>query len=633
MEWHLTLNEPGRACLLQGNEAIARGALEAGIRFAASYPGSPTAEILGMLGRVAKDMDFYAEWSVNETSAFEACMGASFAGVRALCVMKQNGVLTIGDALHTAGLSGCRGGVVLLVGDDPESHSSTNEFDSRHQARAAGIPLLEPATFQEAKDMTVYGFELSEKLQQVVMIRTTTRINHGRGNVILGNLPEQKQAPVKIGEWDRLAAINIFHPMQLSKLDQAGSLFNESPFNWYDGPENPELLIVTCGTGWYYSKEAVETLGLKERVGILKIGTTWPLPAEFMVPYLAKASRILVVEEVDPFLEQNLTSLMGYHPEITAEVFGRAGAFAYMPRVGELNPDKVRDAVAGLMDIKYEGRTPGDVPAEARVNLPPRELTFCAGCPHRATFFSLKQALALDGREGVIMQDIGCYTMAGTRAGHYMVRGLGCMGGGINMAEGLSQLTRFGMNQPVIALAGDSTFFHSCLPGLVNAKYQNANMLFLILDNSATAMTGFQPHPGINVNCMGEAAVPVSIERVVEGIGLAPEVVDPFDIQNTTERIYRRLQEPGCKVMILRQPCATLRSKTARKRRVWVDQDRCRGLNCGCGQFCSRIWGCPGNIWDEEKQAARIDDVVCVGCGVCASICPAGAIMVEGEEE
>lgn len=624
----ITANEPGKTYLMQGNEAISRGALEAGIRFAAAYPGSPSSEILTMLGHVAEEMDIYAEWSTNETCALEACLGASFARVRSLCIMKQNGLLTVGDALHSASLSGVRGGLVLIVADDPSAHSSTNEFDSRHQARSAALPMLEPANMQEAKDMVKWGFELSEQLQQLVMVRTTTRINHGRSSVVLGEFPEQKTDPATIGEWDRMVAINWFKDGQSAKIDQAQDIFEDSPFNQYRGPDSADLIMVTCGTGWLYSTEAVEALGLQDSVGILKLGTTYPLPEKFIAQHLAKTKKVLVVEEVDPFLEQNIAILLAYHPELQVELLGRRGGNA-MSSKDELNPDIVRNSLAALMDKEYTGPDIAVIPPEEAVVVPPRELTFCAGCPHRASFFLLKQTLRIQEGQGVVMGDIGCYTMGGQRAGHYLYNFLCCMGGGINAAEGLGQLTRFGFEQPVLALAGDSTFFHSCIPGLVNAKYHNSDMLFVVLDNAATAMTGFQPHPGIGLTAMGKAAEPISIEKVVEAIGCPVTVADPFDIKGTTQIVYDLIKQPGLKVLILKQECATL-VRRSEKPRVWVDQDLCRGDECGCGRFCSRIWGCPGNIWDYEAGKAKIDEVVCVGCGVCASLCPAGAIKMEG---
>lgn len=629
MEWMVTANEPGKTYLMQGNEAIVRGALEAGIRFAAAYPGSPSSEIMTMLGHVADDMDIYAEWSTNENCAFQACMGASMGRVRSLCVVKQNGLLTLGDSLHTAGLSGCKGGVVLLVADDPNAHSSTNEFDSRHQARAAGIPMLEPATFQEAKDMMIYAFELSEQLQQVVMVRSVTRICHGRGNVTLGELPASPSQPLPIGEWDKLISINWFHDLQFTKLDQAQAAFEENPFNWYTGPEEPELLVVTSGTGWLYSVEAVDALKLGDRVGILKLGTTYPLPEKFVLRYLEKTSRVLVVEEVDPVLELNVANVIAHNPGLNVSLYGRYQKSA-LPQSFELNPDVVIAALASLMGIEYQAPQTGEVPADAVVNIPARDLTFCAGCPHRASFFLLKQTLRIHESNGVVMGDIGCYTMGGNRAGHFLLQSIACMGAGINMGEGLGHLSRFGFEQPVVALAGDSTFFHSCLPGLVNARYHDANMLFVILDNSATAMTGFQPHPGIPLNCMGKPANAISIEKVVEGIGCSVTVADPYEIEATTQLVYDLIKQPGLKVLILRQPCATLAVRTKGRRKVWVDPDLCRGDECGCGRFCSKTWGCPGNIWDYEIGKAKIDEVICIGCGVCASLCPAGAIKVEG---
>lgn len=628
MEWMVTANEPGKTYLLQGNEAFVRGALEAGIRFAAAYPGSPSSEIMTMLGHVAEDMNLYAEWSTNENCAFQACMGASMGKVRSLCVVKQNGLLTIGDALHTAALSGCKGGVVLLVADDPNAHSSTNEFDSRHQARAAGIPLLEPATFQEAKDMMIYAFELSERLQQVVMVRSVTRICHGRGNVTLGELPDNSDKPQSIGEWDKLLALNWFHDLLFNKLNQAQADFEDCAFNWYTGPLHPELLVITCGTGWLYSVEAVETLQLTEQVGILKLGCTWPLPERMVLNYLEKSSQVLVVEEVDPVLEQNVANIIAHNPDLNIRLYGRYQKSA-LPQSFELNPDVVINALAALMKIEYQPSQTGEVPAEAVVNIPTRDLTFCAGCPHRASFFLLKQTLRLQEGNGVVMGDIGCYTLGGNRAGHFLLQSLACMGAGINMGEGLGQLSRFGFDQPVVAVAGDSTFYHSCLPGLVNARYHDSNMLFVILDNSATAMTGFQPHPGIEINCMGKPANSISIEKVVAAIGCPVEVADPYEIEAATQVVYNLLKKPGMKVLILRQPCATLAVRSKGRRKVWVEPELCRGDDCGCGRFCSKTWGCPGNIWDYGTGKAKIDEVVCIGCGVCASLCPAGAIKIE----
>ena len=627
MEWMTTKNEPGKTYLMQGNEAIVRGALEGGVHFASSYPGSPSSQVLGMLGHIAEDQGFRAEWSTNETTALQSCMGASFANGRAICIVKQNGLLFHGDTIHCGALGGVKGGLVIISSDDPDSHSSTNEFDSRHMAVSANIPMLEPASVQETKDMIPYAFELSEELEQMVLIRVTTRICHGRGSVTLGEIPE-KRPFTPIGLWDRMVGINWLHSFLLEKLERAREAFEVSPFNHYMGKEDADKLIITGGTGMKYVQEALEEFGQEGEVGVLSLGCLWPLPEKLILKHLAKASKVLVVEEVDPFLEEHISAIAG-KARLNVEINGRADL---IPPIGELNPEVVFKAVGEFLGEKPKCCGEG-CPAIEGVNIPARELTFCAGCPHRASFFILKQALRMEGHKGVVMGDIGCYTMAGQRAGQYGYHFMSCMGSGISAAEGLGQLTNYGFDQPVVSLCGDSTFFHSVVPGLINAKMNEANILHIVLDNSATAMTGFQPHPGTGQTAMGYETDKVSITALCESLGCRVWRADPFDVENTKNLICELIGMKGLKVLILEQPCATLAAKTREKKKVWVDTDICRGSNCGCDGYCSRVWGCPGNIWDFEKNCAAIDEVVCVGCGACASICPSGAIKVEGGDE
>lgn len=624
MEWMTTIDEPGKTYLMQGNEAMVRGAMEAGIHFAASYPGSPSSQVLGMLGNIADKMGFYAEWSANEACALESCFGASFANARALCIMKQNGLLVAGDALHCGAMHGVKGGLVLITSDDPSAHSSTNELDSRHQAVSASIPMLEPTNIQEAKDIIPYAFDLSEKLRQLVIVRVTTRICHSRGCVTLGELPKNHRPFNKIGEWDRMVCINWLHEPMLAKLDNTREAFETCPYNRYEGPEKPDTLIITSGTGRLYTKEAIESLGFTGKIGVLSLVTLWPLPEKLIKEYLKSSRKVLIVEEVDPFLEEHIAAIACKN-RINIEIAGR-GKGGILPRIGEINPDVVKAAIAKAMDITLPVKTVAD----EKIEIPYRELTFCAGCPHRATFFLLKQALKLSDVPGVVVGDIGCYIMAGQRAGHYGFQFENCMGSGIAASAGLAQLTAYGLNQPVVSVVGDSTFFHTTIPGLISAKYHDANMLLLVLDNSATAMTGFQPHPGTGLTAMGKKMDPIDIKAIITAIGCRVWEADPFDLNKTRELIIDLLQKKGLKVLIMKQPCATLSAKTKKKKKVWVDQSVCLGEDCGCGRFCSRVWGCPGNSWDFENKKAAIDEVVCVGCGVCASLCPAGAIKVEG---
>ena len=626
MEWTITADSPGKVCLMQGNEAVVRGAVEAGINFAASYPGSPSSQVLGMLGNIARERQFYAEWSTNEVCAMEACIGASLAHARALCIVKQNGLLCVADALHCGAQHGVKGGLVIITSDDPSAHSSTNEFDSRYQAMSADVPMLEPTTMQEAKDMIPYAFELSERIRQMVIVRLTTRVCHGRGNVVLGNLPEKPHEMQPVGEWDRMACVNYLHQSMLDTLDSAQEIFETCPYNHYEGPEDAEKLIIAGGTGRLYCREALRRLGLENSVGLLSLATVWPLPEKYILSYLKSARQVLVLEEVDPVLEHNMEAIAGKH-QLNITFSGRSDGS--LPRIGELNPDLVRNAVDALVNAEHPNPKP--VPEDM---LPVRDLTFCAGCPHRATFYLLKKALKFEKNPGIVIGDIGCYIMSSQASGFWAYQACNCMGSGINLAEGLGQLTSYGLNQKVVTMCGDSTFFHTILPGIVNASYHHANMLLMVLDNSATAMTGFQPHPGTGLTAMGDITEPMSIERICEAMGCQVTVADPFDVENTSKVLLGLLKQTGMKVLIMRQPCATLMSKQKKAGlKVYVDQDLCYGDGCGCDKFCSRVWGCPGNSWDFTKNKAQIDPVSCVGCGVCAQLCPSGAIKVEGGED
>lgn len=625
----MTANAPGQVCLMQGNEAIVRGALEAGINFAASYPGSPSSQILGMLGKVARERNFYAEWSTNEVCAVEACMGASLANGRAMCIVKQNGLLFIADALHCCAQHGVKGGLVIVTSDDPSAHSSTNEFDSRLQAVSASVPLLEPTTIQEAKDIIPYAFELSEKVQQVVIVRLTTRVCHGRGNVVLGELPEKPHPLEKVNEWDRMVCVAFQHGPTLERLENTRKLFENCAYNRYTGAESAKKLVVAAGTGRLYAQEAISRLGVEGQVGLLSLATLWPLPEDYILNYLRCAEEVLVLEEVDPILERNLQALAGRH-QMNIRFYGRSEGT--LSQIGELDPDVAAQGVSALTGVPVPKKN-----LNPQVELPEREMTFCAGCPHRATFYLLKKVMRQEKHPGVVVGDIGCYFMAGQAAGQYGFQVCNAMGSGINVAEGLGQLTHYGLDQKVVTVCGDSTFFHTILPGLVNATYHNSNMLLMVLDNSATAMTGFQPHPATGITAMGDQVKAMDIQKIVEAMGCYTEVADPFDVESTEATMRRMIHRPGMNVLILRQPCATLMSKQQRRPvRVWVDQDKCFGDGCGCDKYCSRVWGCPGNTWDFKKNKAYIDPVTCVGCGVCAKLCPSGAIHVEvegGEEK
>lgn len=654
------LREPGKLVLLSGNEACARGVIEAGVKYCSSYPGSPSSEVLGTLAAVAPEFGYYAEWSTNEKVAFEGAAAASFAGLRAMSVMKSNGVNVVADFIGAVALSGVKGGLVLLFSDDPSSHSSINEQDTRLYSKMFEVPILEPADYQEAKDMTKWAFELSETLKQMVMVREVTRIAHARGTVKLGEIPEPGPAAV-VDPKERYLCLPVHHARQHRQIAQASEIFETCPFNFYTGPEDAEDLIICAGTSAMYIPEAMEGLGLEGRIGVLKIGTTYPLPNRLILRHLSRAKRVVFFEEINSFLEdqvlalaaQNWSSLSNprFYGQNSGDVSGLVG-----PGLGELDPDLVAKAlsrVLGLPAPKYAERigaagagfepsakaassagSPGGCGAgpdgcSCPVEPPNRDLALCPGCPHRASFWSIKTALEMDGRGGFVVGDIGCYSLGALKTGFYLHKTLHSMSSSLGIASGFGKLERFGFNQPVVAVIGDSTFFHSCVPALLNAKYNDSSFLCIVLDNGTTAMTGHQPHPGTGKNAFGEAAPQVTIEQVVGGLDLPVTIQNPFETEKTVETILGLLNGKGVNVLILREPCALTVSSGRKKDRVWVEQEECRGENCGCARFCNRVWACPANIWDAAANKAAVDEIICTRCGVCVDLCPAGAIKIE----
>jgi indolepyruvate ferredoxin oxidoreductase, alpha subunit len=535
-------------------------------------------------------------------------------------------------------LSGTRGGMVILPCDDPGALSSINEGESRQFARLLEVPLLEPGDFQEAKDMVKWAFELSEELKSMVFVRSVTRLSHASGNVLFGELP--KTTPKACFKHDGFlldpmegivisAPVDYKHMVQQDKLKKAVEKFETSPFNTYTGPERPELMIITSSACNFYSREAIHLLGVENRVGLLKLGTTWPLPPKLIEKYLRMTDRFFVVEEVIPFTEENLKILaqeMAPTVGIKTIMGKRDGR---LPMVGELNPDIVVNALAGLLKVEYKAQPEAyaNRSREIAVKTPNRELTFCPGCPHRASFWSINNVLKMDNRQGFVCGDIGCYTMAVMPTGFSVAKTLHAMGSGTGVASGFGKLKQFGMDQPVLSVCGDSTFFASALPALFNAVHNKSDITMVVLDNSGTAMTGFQTHPGLSIDAMGQQVPAVSIDAVCRSIGAKVRISDPFDIEATQNALFSLLEEDGVKVLILRQICSLSPEKKAKKMYdVQVDDAICLGEACGCNRLCTRIFRCPGLVWDKERKKAMVNEVICTGCGVCASICPAGAI-------
>ncbi|MBU4052861.1 MAG: 4Fe-4S binding protein [Proteobacteria bacterium] len=627
--------------LVMGNDAFARGALEAGVKVVAGYPGTPSSEIIEQLSNIAKQADLYVEWSVNEKVALEVAAAASFAELRSMAVMKQNGVNVASDFLLHLSMSGTRAGMVLIACEDPGALSSVNEGDARTFARLVEIPLLEPGNFQEAKDMTRWAFELSEQIQSLVMVRSVTRMSHASGNVQFGPLPEthpkarfQFHGNLLDQQAGPVISAGIKHVLVPGRLAKLRDLFEDCPFNTYQGPDQPELLIITSSACTLYSREAVNVLGLEDRVGILKLGTTWPLPPKLLRKHLGATQKIMVVEEVLSFLEDNVKIIsadagMDIGPKT---FYGKTSG--HIPSVGELNPDLVIEALSRVFQIQYQPVPKAFSDQAALLSFakaPGRDMTFCPGCPHRASFWSIHNALALDGRNGFVCGDIGCYTMAYGPTGFDTLKTIHSMGSGAGLASGFAKLRQFGMDQPVLAACGDSTFFHAAIPALINAVHHQSDFTLVILDNSGTAMTGFQSHPGLKINAMKDEVPALDIEKICRAVGARVEVSDPFDLEKTRNLLNLLMEDKkGAKVLILRKACAlSPERKTEKKYSMKVDEDRCRGANCGCNRLCTRVFKCPGLIWNESSGHSRIDEAICVGCGVCGDICPEQAIIRE----
>jgi indolepyruvate ferredoxin oxidoreductase alpha subunit len=630
-ELTVSSDAPGQQLFVLGNEAIARGAIEAGVQVAAAYPGTPSSEITETLAGVARELDMYVEWSTNEKVAFEVALAASICGVRAMASMKHVGVNVAHDPIMTAGYIGAKGGLVLLSADDPWAWSSQNEQDNRHIAEQGFIPVLEPSSAQEAKDMMADAFKLSEKFRQLFMLRSVTRIGHARSDITLGEISRERRKGqfVKDRTWlnytPREARIN--KPLMLERFERIRKAVNTLPYNKLKLVDGTRLGIIACGLSYSYALEAINWLGLEDKVSILKIGTPHPLPEELVIKLLNSVEEALVAEELDPFVELHVKAIAGEH-NIPVKIHGKD----LLPRIGELSTRKITEAIAQLTKTK----TPVDFAAidkleqETAPLLPWRPPALCPGCPHRASHYAIRVASRRVAREygkeiePVYPGDIGCYALAYNppqEASDTII----CMGGSFGIANGLAHV----IDEPIVAHLGDSTFFHAGIPPLVNAVYNKANITMVVMDNSATSMTGFQPHPGTGYTAMGDETVMLKPEEIARACGVKfVEVVDPFNLKETTEVIEKAIRFPGPAVVVSRRLCAIIEQREKKKRKeaaipYRVDPEKC---NVKCNA-CIELLGCPAIIREGTKTV--IDSSLCTGCGLCAQVCPYKAIVLE----
>lgn len=565
---------------LSGNEAVARGAYEAGCRVASAYPGTPSSEILE---NIAKYKDkIYCEWSTNEKVAVEVASGAVFAGARSLVAMKHVGLNVAADPLFSMGYIGATGGFVIVSADDPGMHSSQNEQDNRNYARAAKIAMLEPSDSEEARVLTKLGFDISEEFDTPVLLRLTTRISHSYGIV---NIDERKEHPPKGYKKDikkRLilpAHARLRHKFVEERLNRLKSYSNKFPLNRIEWG-NRNMGIITSGISYQYVKEVFP------EVSVLKLTLAWPLPDKIIREFAEGVKEIFIIEENDPFLETEIKA-MGI------KVIGKEK----VPPTGEFDPYILKRAFGFSKEIR------------PTTDIPSRPPVLCAGCPHRGVFYCIsKLKLIATG-------DIGCYTLGALPPLNAMDTCV-CMGASIGNAFGLELALGDEIRNKIVAVIGDSTFFHSGITGLIDIVYNNGTSTIIIVDNSTTAMTGHQEHPGTGRTLMGEESRAILLEDIARACGVEHVyVIDPYDLKKTEEVIKREIKRLEPSVIIARRPCAL---KVKPNPPLEVVPEKCTGC-----KLCIKL-GCPA-IYIKDNKAV-IDKFLCTGCNMCIEVCPKEAI-------
>ena len=571
--------------LMLGNEAVARGMLEAGCSIVSSYPGTPSTEITEY---AAKYDEIYCEWAPNEKVACEVAFGASLAGARSACCMKHVGLNVAADPLFTLSYTGVNGGLVLCVADDPGMHSSQNEQDSRHYAKAAKLPMLEPSDAVEAKEFTKLAFALSEEYDTPVILRTCTRIAHSQCSVELEEpIAAVKKEYVKNPQKYIMAPANAIrkHPVVEERTAKLVALAENTELNKVEYAEDSSLGIITSGTCYQYVKELYG-----DSVSVLKLGLVNPLPTKLILDFASRVDRLVVIEELDPVIENHCKSL-------GLSVDGKN----IFPICGEFSQSLIAK-VMGLEAKEYV------TPEESAPVRPP---VMCAGCPHRGLFYVLAK------KKITVLGDIGCYTL-GSAAPLNAIDSVLCMGASVSGLHGFNKASGVEAEKKTVAVIGDSTFMHSGMTGLANIAYNGTNSTVIIVDNSITGMTGHQQNPTTGYNIKGDPATKIDLEALCHALGInRVRVVDPYDLKATEKAIVEEIAADEPSVIISRRPCALLKYVKA-KPALTIEADKCRTCKA-----CMKL-GCPAISIKNGK--AVIDATLCVGCGICQQLCAFGAI-------
>jgi len=570
------LDKPGAKGVVLGNEGLARGLYEARVKVAAGYPGTPSTEVMEALAEINKfhEQEIKMEWSTNEKVAFEIALGASMCNARTFACMKHVGVNVAADAFMTATYAGAHGGFVLLSADDPACHSSQNEQDNRYFGLHALCPVFEAINIQEAKDEIKYAFDFSEKYSSLVMMRTTTRLNHARGDLVLG---DRVDIGNRIYSFDDDSARWTFLPSNarvqrvklLERYDTLRKFSNEFPFTRLDLVDGAKVGIISSGVPFSFVNDALHGLGLDGKVSTLKLGMVFPLPEDLIKKLYQSVDRVLVVEELDPFIE-DFAKKFAYEAGSRVEIEGKK----YFSRKGELDLTSTMAGITKFMGIANPFASLA-VSTGGYHKASPRPPVLCPGCSHRSTLYAMKLVEYKTKKKFVYSSDIGCYTLGFYKPTEAIETCI-CMGASIGLANGIGKLH----DGPVFAIIGDSTFFHAGVPGLVDAVYNQNDIIVMILDNSVTAMTGFQPHPGTGIKISGEQGTRIPIEQIVLGAGIKKEdlwIVDSNKLSEVTKAIEEAIAKRGPRVIISRHPCALHEASMTKKKqdRVCIDKDKC----------------------------------------------------------
>lgn len=628
MSEHILLRPRGSRVLFIGNEAIARGALEAGICVATGYPGTPSTEIIEVLSEVADSLKIYVEWSVNEKVAFETAYAAAITGVRSLTAMKHVGLNVASDILMSSGYSGVEEGFVIVSADDPSMHSSQNEQDNRWYGLIAHIPVIEPSSSREAYRLVKKAFDLSSRYKTPVIFRTTTRISHTRMPVLLEEdvVFEKRCKGLFRHDFERWVLVPSNARKRKSELMKTWKKIRENedkePLIEILNPGEKKA-IITSGIAYSYVREALEIMDLVNKVTVLKVNMPVPLPESPVKKVLEYAEEVLVVEELDPIVEmqvKNIATIYRYPTRIKGK--------EYIPENYELSLELIIKPLSEFLDIDISYPWISVGPAKTNPPVPPRPPVLCAGCPHRSTYYIVKTAAnKAELRNVLYTGDIGCYTLGYQKPFETQFT---CfeMGGSIGVAHGLAKT----LDNPIIAVIGDSTFFHAGIPPALNVVYNDSNVIILVLDNMTTAMTGHQPHAGTGISATGKYTTRILPEQVLESIGYEVYVFNPLQVReslNIVLKAFERYKQGVRIALVSRMACALEVLRKARRKRIvlplyTIINDKCTGC-----MACIRLTACPAILLEPDTRVPRILEELCAGCGLCAQICPYRAILVK----